>query len=64
MNNDARIIGDIVLASILASAVRMLLVETFIKPGLIWLGQRGYRIADWVFGDRLPDIFDKPEAKP
>lgn len=57
--DDLRIVGDIVLGSLLASGLRMVVLKAFIEPAAAALGQRAYRKADAALGDRLPDFFGK-----
>jgi len=57
--DDVRIVGDVVLASLIAGGARLVLVKAFIEPAAVWLGQRGYRWVDSMLGDRLPNLFDK-----
>jgi hypothetical protein len=54
--HDAQIITDIVIGSLLASAVRLIAMEAFIKPAAVWAGHRGWSFLDWLLGDRLPDL--------
>lgn len=54
--NDGRIIADIVLASLLASAVRLIVLKAFLEPAAIWAGRRGWHFIDRLMGDRLPDL--------
>jgi hypothetical protein len=54
--DDGRIITDIVLGSLLASAVRLILLKSFLEPLAFWAGRRGYHALDWILGDRLPDL--------
>ena len=55
--DDVRIVGDLVVASLLASGLRLVVIKAFIEPAAVWLGQRGYRRLDAATGDRLPDLF-------
>jgi hypothetical protein len=59
MMHDARIIGDIVIGSLLASAIRLIAVKAFIEPAAVFAGKWGYRKTDELLGDRLPNLFDK-----
>jgi hypothetical protein len=54
--SDAHIIGDVVIANIIAAALRLIVMEAFIKPAAIWAGRRGWHILDWALGGRLPDL--------
>ena len=61
---DVRLILDglaVATGALLIRGLAMLAVETYIKPALIWFGERTYRRADKLTGDRLPDFF--PEEK-
>jgi hypothetical protein len=53
---DAHIIGDVVIASLLASGLRLIVMEAFIKPAAIWAGRRGWHALDWALGGRLPTL--------
>jgi|LakMenE18May11ns_1017448.scaffolds.fasta_scaffold9517535_2 hypothetical protein len=55
-SHDAQIIADIVIGSLLASAMRLIAMEAFIKPAAIWAGHRGWNVLDRLLGDRLPDL--------
>lgn len=57
--DDLRIIGDIVVGSLLAGGLRLVVLKAFVEPLAVFLGQRAYRQADKVLGDRLPDFFGK-----
>lgn len=54
--DDARIIGDIVVGSLLAGTVRLIIVKALLEPAAVFLGQRGYRWLDDRTGDKLPDF--------
>jgi hypothetical protein len=54
--DDARIIGDVVLASLLAGGVRMIALKAFIEPVAAAIGRRGWSWLDRLLGDRLPDL--------
>lgn len=56
--DDVRIIGDIVVGSLLAGGLRLVVVKAFMEPMAVWIGQRGYRQLDRMTGDRLPDWFE------
>ena len=56
-SDDARIVGDVALAGLLAPVFRLVLVKAFFEPAAIWLGQMRWRKADELTGDRLPDWF-------
>jgi hypothetical protein len=53
--DDVRIVGDIVLGSMLASFLRLVIAKAFLEPVATWAGQEAYRRADAMSGDRLPD---------
>lgn len=57
--NDLHIIGDIVIGSIIWSALRLIITKAFLEPGATWLGQTAYKKTDELFNDKLPDFFDK-----
>lgn len=60
--DDVRIIGDIVVGSLLAGAVRLVIVKALLEPAAVFIGQQAYRRIDDAAGDRLPDAFrgDRP----
>lgn len=62
--DDLRIVGDIIVGSLLAGGLRLVVVKAFLEPAAVWLGQRGYRGLDRLTGDRLPDLFPRPPAEP
>lgn len=53
--DDVRIVGDIVVGSLLASALRLVVIKAFLEPAAAYIGQEAYRRADRALGDRLPD---------
>lgn len=55
MAHDARIISDIIAASLLVSLIRLVFVKAFLEPAATWFGQTAYRKADELLDDRLPD---------
>lgn len=59
--DDIRIVGDIVIGSLLASVLRrglvLVVMKAFVEPAAVVLGQWGYRRADAMAGDRLPNFF-------
>lgn len=58
--DDVRIVGDILIGSLLASGVRLVVVKAFLEPAAVFIGQRVYRGVDRLSGDRLPDLFPAP----
>jgi hypothetical protein len=57
--DDLRIVGDIVVGSLLASGLRLVVAKAFIEPAAVFLGQSAYKRADRALGGRLPDVFGK-----
>jgi hypothetical protein len=57
--DDLRIVGDIVLGSLLAGGLRLVVLKAFVEPAATFIGQHSYRQADRLLGDRLPDLFEK-----
>lgn len=57
--DDLRIVGDIVLGSLLAGGLRLIVLKAFIEPAAVFFGQRAYRQAGTALGDQLPDFFGK-----
>lgn len=60
--DDVRIVGDIVVGSLLASGLRLVVLKAFLEPAATFIGQQAYRRADAALGDRLPDWI--PPAPP
>jgi hypothetical protein len=60
--DDLRIIGDIIAGSLLAGALRLIVLKAFLEPVAAYIGQQAYRRADKAMGDRLPDL--PPIAEP
>jgi hypothetical protein len=58
--DDIRIVGDIVVGSLLANGLRLIVVKAFIEPAAVAAGRWSYRRADAAAGDRLPDLFPPP----
>jgi hypothetical protein len=59
-SDDVRLIVDglaVATGALLIRGLTMLVIETYVKPALIWLGEHGYKKADKLTGDRLPDFF-------
>lgn len=59
-SDDARLIVDglaVATGALLIRGLTMLVIETYVKPALIWLGKHGYRKTDKLTGGRLPDLF-------
>lgn len=54
--DDARVVGDVVLASMLAGGLRMVALKGIVEPIAASLGRRGWAWADRLLGDRLPDL--------
>ena len=59
--DDLRIIGDIIAGSLLAGALRLIVLKAFLEPVATYIGQTAYRRADKALGNRLPDL---PVAEP
>ena len=57
--DDLRIVGDIVLGSLLTGGLRLVVLKAFIEPAATFIGQRAYRHTDKLLGDRLPNLFGK-----
>jgi len=63
--DDVRIVGDIVVGSLLASGLRLVVLKAFLEPAAVFIGQRVYRRADDAVGGRLPDFLrGEPPAPP
>jgi hypothetical protein len=59
--DDLRIVGDIVLGSLLAGGLRLVVLKAFIEPAAVFLGQKAYKQVDKALGGRLPDVFDRDQ---
>ena len=55
--DDVRIVGDVMLATLLAGGLRLVALKAFIEPAAGWLGRHGWKRLDAATGDRLPDLF-------
>lgn len=62
--DDVRVVGDIIVGSLLASGLRLVVLKAFLEPAATFVGQQAYRRADKALGDRLPDLFKPPAAEP
>lgn len=62
--DDVRVIGDIVVGSLLASGLRLVVLKAFLEPAAMFVGQQAYRRADAAMGDRLPDLFHSSPPEP
>jgi hypothetical protein len=65
-SDDVRIVGDIVVGSLLASGVRLVALKAILEPAAVFIGQMAYRQADDALGGRLPNLFrgDSKDPKP
>lgn len=54
--DDIRIVGDIVVGSLLASILRLIIDEGLFKPAARWAFRAGYEGADRMAGGKLPDL--------
>ena len=59
--DDLRIIGDIIAGSLLAGALRLIVLKAFLEPIATYVGQQAYRRADRALAGRLPNL---PTAEP
>ena len=62
--DDVRIVGDIVVGSLLASGLRLIVVKAFLEPAAMFIGREAYRRADRALGDRLPDWVPPDHQQP
>lgn len=60
--DDVRIVGDIIVGSLLAGGLRLVVIKAFLEPAAVFIGQTIYRRADQLSGDRLPDWFADQES--
>lgn len=54
--DDARIVGDVLIGSIVAGGLRLILLKAFLEPIAAAAGRRGWAWADRLMGDRLPNL--------
>lgn len=59
--DDVRIVGDIVVGSLLASALRLIVTKAFLEPLAAHVGRQAYRKADKALGGVLPDWIPKDQ---
>lgn len=55
--DDLRIVGDIVLGSLVASIIRLVALKAFVEPAAVFIGQAAYKQLDQISGDVLPNVF-------
>jgi hypothetical protein len=53
--DDVRIVGDIIVGSLLAGGLRLVVMKAFLEPAAVFIGRVAYRRADVALGGRLPD---------
>lgn len=53
--DDIRIVGDILIGSLLASSIRLVVTKAFLEPLAVWTGRSLYRKADSLSGGVLPN---------
>ena len=56
MTADLHVIADVLLATLLAPALRLIALKGIIEPAAGWAGRRGWRALDRLLNDRLPDL--------
>jgi hypothetical protein len=54
--DDIRIVGDIVVGSLLAQGVRLVFVKGLFEPTAAWIFRAGCKAADRFANDRLPNL--------
>ncbi len=52
---DIRIVGDVLIGSLLASSIRLIVTKAFLEPLAVWTGRSLYRRADSLSGGVLPN---------
>jgi hypothetical protein len=62
--DDVRIIGDIIVGSLLASGLRLVVMKAVLEPAAVFIGRTIYRRADDALGGLLPDFLrgDPPSS--
>ena len=53
---DLHVVVDVLLASLLAPALRLIVMKAFLEPAAGWAGRRGWDALDRLLHDRLPDL--------
>lgn len=54
--SDLHVIGDVLLATLLAPALRLIVMKGIVEPAAGWAGRRGWHALDRLLNDRLPDL--------
>jgi membrane glycosyltransferase len=54
--SDLHVIADVLLASLLAPALRLIVMKGIVEPAAGWAGRRGWDALDRLLHDRLPDL--------
>jgi hypothetical protein len=54
--DDGRIVLDVIAATLLLRALRLIAMKAFLEPAAVWAGRRGWHFLDRLLGDRLPDL--------
>ena len=54
--SDLHVIADVMLASLLAPALRLIVAKGILEPAAGWAGRRGWNALDRLLHDRLPDL--------
>lgn len=53
---DLHVTADVLLASLLAPALRLIVLKGIVEPAAGWAGRRGWHALDRLLNDRLPDL--------
>jgi hypothetical protein len=53
---DLHLVADVVIGTLLAGALRLVVLKAFIEPAAVFIGRGAYRRVDQALGDRLPNL--------
>jgi hypothetical protein len=56
MTRDLHVIADVLLATLLAPALRLIVLKGIIEPAAGWAGRCGWHALDRLLNDRLPNL--------
>jgi hypothetical protein len=56
MTRDLHVIADVLIATLLAPAVRLIVLKGVLEPAAGWAGRCGWHALDRLLNDRLPDL--------
>lgn len=56
MTRDLHVIADVLIATLLAPALRLIVLKGVLEPAAGWAGRRGWHALDQLLNDRLPNL--------